>query len=584
MTAGTNTHLPFVQVGIPFFLSLMLLISPVVMAGSKKDLPKPNVLLMEARALESAIQDSDERLSTLERIAREQIRIDPDAARSTLKSFPKIPHSSHHLVSLASLYAQAGNIAEAEHMYAEIRLGDRSPQGIQASAEAYGQVAVAYANAGKIEEAFQTLSQLRALYREQSPTIQRDATAQIVRAQAKQGDVQGALRTAATIAKDNPIPLMTVIGERIRDGNTTEALEIVSGFEQWLQDYANWGIVLALRDQGYLRAAQVTASAMQPGHAKANALLALAIQHTKQGSQSTASILLQEARTAADSIGSDETKADLLWHIAAAMAEAGDADGAREIANAIGRNEQQFPALRDIVNAQAAQGDIPGAFNTAFVLNRGNEPVTSDLTPYAFAIADILTSLVKTRSAKEALNAVRRFGHLKPQHYLFYSRIATAQAERGDIKGAFSSLSLIETKAQRAARKKQLIELTQQLNETQDPDVLAQLTARQAVDHEIGQAYEAITVAQARKGLQGKATKTATTLVERPHQNSVFERMGSAQVEAGRARQALTWARSLSSPSNKAYALVGIAKSLAEQKDSKRLKKYLREYPSTRER
>ena len=107
-------------------------------------------LLLEARTAAASIQDLPERSATLDPIIVAQIQIDPAGARETLKNFPKQPNKLKYFTSLASAYAETGNIAETERMYAEILVEDHSSRpGKLAAAHALGQLVIAYANRGK---------------------------------------------------------------------------------------------------------------------------------------------------------------------------------------------------------------------------------------------------------------------------------------------------------------------------------------------------------------------------------------------------------------------------------------------------
>ena len=60
---------------------------------------------------------------------------------------------------------------------------------------------------------------------------------------------------AKTIAGENPYPLMSIIGGRVRANDMPGALQLTSGFEESLQPYAKWGIVTAQREMGDLKGA-----------------------------------------------------------------------------------------------------------------------------------------------------------------------------------------------------------------------------------------------------------------------------------------------------------------------------------------
>ena len=153
-----------------------------------------------------------------------------------------------------------------------------------------------------------------------------DATARIAEAQARYGDLMGGIELAKSIAGEQPYPLMNIVGGRVRANDLPGALKIVSGFDEWLQPYAKWGIVSAQRELGDLKRARSTASSIKPGHAKASALLELANHYLELGDKSAALPFLQESASAATLTVNNWTRADILWRIAAAMAKSGDAN------------------------------------------------------------------------------------------------------------------------------------------------------------------------------------------------------------------------------------------------------------------
>lgn len=555
------------RIGTAFFITTLFHVLGGTSAGELPE-PRPSAkLLAEARTIAASLTDPADRSSALESILLTQISLDSAGARETLKLFSDLPNRSNHFASLASVYAKEGNIDEAERMYAEIRTEDRSSrQAKLAAANARGQVAVAYANAGKVEDAFRIVAQMRDQFREAPPAGIGTAVAAIAEAQAKHGDIPGAVRTAVTIASENPQCLMNIVGRRVRARDMAGALQIVSQLEEGLQRYAEWGIVQAQTAQGQLTEAQLTASAIKPGHAKASALLELANHYTNTGAKSMASGLLQEAATAAASTVNDGARADVLWHIAAAMAETRETFIALQTAKSIEVDGPRRSAINDIATAQAKQGNVKGAFNTALLLKRENA-VEHDADPgYESAVGDILAELTKSGRAKEARETVKNFEDLKSRQRLLYARIAEAQSDSGDLQGAKTTLLLVETDQQRRTRKKELLRLTQIPQEYLSEEDLRRLQELRDMDGMAHRALAAIAKAQTRKGDLPGAAATADGLTQPLHRSSLFREIGAIQVQSGRQQQALGWARALSSPSDKTYALLGIAETLSTPK------------------
>jgi len=555
-------------------ISATVLAVPVVLLsltyptfGGAIDRPDAITLLLDARTAAASVKEPIERSYALESIILSQIYLDPSGARESLKMFPDMSNKPNHLVSLASVYAKAGNIKDTEEIYAEIKKGDSSDRQVKlASAHALGHVAVAYANAGKLKEAFQILAKLKEQFKGESLGIFSEATARIAEVQAKHDDVVGAVETAKSIAGDHPYPLMSIIGGRVRANDLPGAVRMASGLEDRLQQYAKWGIVIAQGELDDLKGAQTTASTIKPGHAKAYALLELATQYIKKGDRSTALLLLQEGTTAASSTVNGLARADILWRLAATMSNAGDTNRALEIAKSIETDVHRRFAINDIVKAQAEQGNFKEAFDTALLLKNVSEADDYGTDAYAQAIAGILAQLTKSGRAKEALEAVLRFDNLKPQHQSLYGTIAAVQADTGDIQGARSTLSYAETEEQRIKRRKEMARLISLHKQGEDSQEYRQLSPLQHIEAKTHAALEAIALAYARQGSLTEASKVAADF-DFHYREDLFKEIGKITATGGQETRAITWVRTLTSPSDKAYALLGIVWTLSVPKD-----------------
>ena len=540
--------------------------------GGTIDRPDAITLLLEARTAAASVKEPIERSYALESIILSQIYLDPSGARESLKMFPDMSNKSNHLVSLASVYAKAGNIKDTEEIYAEIKKGDSSNRQVKlASANALGHIAVAYANAGTLKKAFQILAQLKEQFKGEPLAIFSETTARIAEAQAKLGDVAGAVETVKSIAGDNPYPLMSIISGRVRANDLPGAVKMASSLEDRLQQYAKWGIVIAQGELDDLKGAQATASTIKPGHAKAYALLELATRYIKKGDRSTALLLLQEGTTAAASTVNGLARADILWRLAATMSNAGNTNRALEIAKSIETDAHRRFAINDIVKAQAEQGNFKEAFDTALLLKNVSEADDYGTDAYAQAIAEILAQLTKLGRAKEALEAVLRFDNLKPQHQSLYGTIAAVQADTGDIQGARATLSYAETEKQRIKRRKEMSHLVSIMKQGEDSKELQQLRVLQRTEDETHEALEAIALAYARQGSFAEASKVATDF-DFHYREDLFKKIGKIAAEGGQETRAIIWARTLTSPSDKVYALLGINWTLSVSENKPTLK------------
>jgi len=532
----------------------------------------PTALLLEARGTAASIDDRAERSAALDPIVVAQIAIDPPEARETLKAFPKVPNKLNYFTALAQAYAATGNVAETERIYAEIVVEDQSSRpGKLAAANALGQVAIAYANKGNLDEAFRTLERLKERTKQESFAIVGIVTAKLAEAQARHGDVTGAVKTALSIAGDNPYPLMTIIGDRVRHGKAQEAQGIIAGLDDGAQRYALWGVMQAQMGQGRLIDAQVTASTIKPGHAKASALLELATYHREHGGQLLALTLLLEAESSARLTVNNWTRAEILWRIAVETTMAGDADHAIAIAKSIEQEGHHRSALYDIVKAQAKRGEFAGAFNTASLLK---QPPSTDqkASDYDMAISEILVEMVKAGKGAEAKDTAARFQDADLRRSWLYSGIAMTYAELGNLKEAKAALAQAETETQRTARRKELRQLEDKLRFGPSPADQTRFQELWKVDSDIQRGIEAIARAFARKGDLSGAMAVADELNQPAHRLHLIKDLSMLHTQAGREEHTLRWARNVSNPSERVFALVGIATGLSHHTDKRKAK------------
>ncbi|HEX5550238.1 MAG TPA: hypothetical protein VFX36_05365, partial [Nitrospira sp.] len=486
--------------------------------------------------------------------------------------FPKLPNKLNYFTALAQAYAATGNVTETERIYAEIVVEDQSSRpGKLAAASALGQLAIAYANKGNLEEAFRTLERLKERAKQESLAIVSIATAKLAEAQARHGDVKGAVKTASSIAGENPYPLMKIVGDRVRHGKGKEAQEIVASLDDGARRYAQWGVMQAQMGQGRLIDAQVTASAINPGHAKASALLELATYHREHGGQPLALTLLQEAESSARLTVNNSTRADILWRIAAETAMAGDADHAISIAKSIEQEEHRRSALYDIAKAQAKRGEFAGAFNTASLLKQA-PPTDQKTSRYDMAISEILVEMVKAGKGTEARDTAARFQDTDIRRLWLYSGIAMTYAELGNLKEAKAALALAETEPQRTARRKELRQLDDKLRFGPNPADQTRVHELWKVDGDIQRGLEAIARALARKGDLSGAMAVADELNQPAHRLPLIKDLSMLHMQAGREEHTLRWARNLSTPSERVFALVGIATGLSHHTDKRKAK------------
>jgi len=108
--------------------------------------------------------------------------------------------------------------------------------------------------------------------------------------------------------------------------------------------------------------------------------------------------------------------------------------------------------------------------------------------------------------------------------------------------------------------------LTALLKQREDFKESRQLRAMKDIDYEIHAAHKALALAYARHGSFAEASNIAFDpgIYDK---GGLIEEIGKVAAEAGHKAPAITWARAMSSPSDKAYGLIGVARALSVPKN-----------------
>ena len=151
-------------------------------------------------------------------------------------------------------------------------------------------------------------------------------------------------------------------------------------------------------------------------------------------------------------ISNEASPAWAMRGIAVAKAKAGDIDGALSLARDFSRlddDESHAWALRGIAKAQAEAGDIDGALATAFKINADGADWAALRDLRAGALRDIFAQALAKPDGIDGAFAVRNIND-PSSHTEALRGIAEAQAESGDIEGAFSTARGIDMASARA--------------------------------------------------------------------------------------------------------------------------------------
>jgi tetratricopeptide (TPR) repeat protein len=550
----------------------LLVFTELAGAAPPRKAESPAGLLLEAKGIATSIDNPIERSTALDPIIIAQVALDPPGARETLKKIPRSPKKLQYYTALAAAYAETGNVIETERIYADIVVEDNSSQhGKLAAANALGQVAVAYAIKGNIEEASTTILRVKErVPKEEGLSIVVMATARLVEAQSKHGDIRGALRTALSIIEENPGPFMRII--RDRSGNAQELQHMLTGLDEGAQQYAQWGVMSAHIQQGRPRDAQVTASTIKPGRAKAGALLELATYHLDHGTKPLALTLLQEAESSARATPDAPRRAESLQHISVKTAMAGDATRAISIAKSIEHDAHRRSALLGITKVQAQQGEFPTAFNTAALLKHSSPTKDTTVSDYQTAICDILMEMVRSGKGKEATEIATTFQDVDVRRSRLFSAIATAYADMGKLKEASEALAMAETEAQRSARRKEIRQIADKIRLGSDTADQRRLEELLKIGADIQGGLAAMAKALARKGDLNGAVAMADQVNHVAEKLELLKELGVVHMQAGRKEDSLRWARALPRASEKVFALVGIATAFSQETDKRKAK------------
>jgi hypothetical protein len=147
-----------------------------------------------------------------------------------------------------------------------------------------------------------------------------------------------------------------------------------------------------------------------------------------------------------------------------------------------------------------------------------------------------------------------------------------AYAELGNLKEARAALALAETEAQRSARRKELRQLDDKLRFGHSPADQTRFQELWRVEGDIQRGLEAIARALARKGDLSGAMAVVDELNQPARRLHLIKDVSMLHMQAGREDRTLRWARNLSRPSERVFALVGIATGLSHLTDKRKVK------------
>ena len=331
------------------------------------------------RALKIALSIVDTRNRSARVMALERLGVlqaaagNPDAAFTTVIAIDNPYRRSQAQAAIATAVARTGDTARAiraatriatDYWFTADQHAYKVASGLVARTgefdqfwfyEALANIAEAQARRGEIVGALQTAQAIPDM-----PGRSR-ALARVAAAQADAGDIEGAWRTARRIeAPYGDLPAMVAIVRRMAmAGDVKGALDIAGQLETAYGDVS--GMIAVAVEQAHrdgLEAALTTARRIGTGQGRAQAHAAIAERLARDGRPDDAVRPLALIADAGD-------RADAAGRVAVILAGAGDAARALKVITDLARPRDYNELAVAVVLAQAGKGDVNGAVATA---------------------------------------------------------------------------------------------------------------------------------------------------------------------------------------------------------------------------
>jgi tetratricopeptide (TPR) repeat protein len=408
---------------------------------------------------------------------------------------------------------------------------------------ALADIAVVQARLRQRDASRATFQRARQLVDDLRPPIRSQEWRELARAYARAGDLEAALGVVKAITDDEARNRVRgVVAETLaRAGRGKEALQVAESAEgkesaPALADHVRTELALALARAGKFAEARAAVALVKDKASRVLILTGvlyspptftalpdpgLALLRAKAGSRREANRALQEAARLVASLTDPAQKQRALAAVVCARARLGELPEALELLKGITDESWRNIAVGALAEALAAAGKaeeakalvnrMPGGAGTVHGLHRlavgqaeaGDRDGAAGTFQKAIALA---------KSLPEAE---------RPSHF---HNIASAQARAGDFKGAKQT--------------------------AQEFIPQSSITWSNLAEYE------------AKAGKMSAAIETAERCPSAWWKGRTFRRIAQRKVEMGQQREALAWARKLSSPELKANALLGLAEGL----------------------
>lgn len=378
-----------------------------------------------------------------------------------------------------------------------------------------------------------------------------DVVSRIAEAQAKAGDVRGALHTVRQTWQLHPYALIPIVQSQMR----TEFFHGASEFrdltdDSYLRSYLLWAFSRNIKER---HQRIEIATHIPPGHAKALAFREIAESQLAEGDLDSCLSSLATATEAAKSTVNRNTRADIQWRIAALFARARDILQARTVAIGIEEAGHREAAVREIVEIQAKNQDYQGAMQTA-LLGTGDESSTD----YA------LTRIAAQQAALAMLDdAMETITHIQNDEARG-NGLAAAAAAAGKAGQFETALRLMQIQRQWIATPRQQF---RQSAIGQASDLPYAEPENRAVDllawgQSVTYTLRCMAMAHADRNALEEALGYALIIPDPAESGRTLGEIAFKQARRGDVEGALHWIEQAEFPAHKAFALSGVARAL----------------------
>jgi len=501
----------------------------------------PTKLLREASSNAALIDDDNVKQLALRGILYYQQKVGDEAgAIQTAELEPLSSNRDSAWATVVAIQASKGNITGAKESLA--RISEKI-----ARANALAPIAVAYAANGDIPQAVKIAGQISDNY-----YAHFDAFLRIAAIQAKAGDVPGALHTVKDKWGLNPYGLIPIIQAQLTAGSIDQATQLTKlTDDQYLKSYLLWAVATQVKDR--TRQLDIAASIPVKG-VKALAYTDIAESQLADGDVRGCLSSLTVAREAAPATYNNFARADLQWRIATTFARAHDIAQARKVAMTIEKEGHRNNALRDIITIQAKGQDYDGALQTA-LLGTGEDSLTD------FALSVIADRQVVAGLLDKAMGTIAKMKSDESKITAF-APVAEAAGEAGQITAA---LRLIQVQRQGVAEALRFVETPGALEQLRHGDDRAQKLFSDVHFFQFALAgtLNKIALSRAGNGALQEALGYALLIPETDSESGrTLESLAFNQAKGGDVDGALRWITAAHLPSQKAFALSGVAGAL----------------------